>query len=351
MLHLVGNRCRSRLSTVVLSDLRLALSLRPITLRRNTTKATRKRPGTVSTSKPRPHSPNTLTSTRLPGISPEEAVNPPASSRPPPLELPASDPTVPFYKYYFRLGRGYVGFYKAGFKQIIANAKIGRRLPRSPPQSIDEALREGTVTRGQYHLLLRTKSDISRIPLFALVFLICGEFTPLLVPFLSPIVPKTLWLPSQWEKARRKAALRRQRYICLEGGSVAPNARRASSTSSPVRPSGVEAALGVSNYNTGITLNAWPRWWDSWLVQRMPASYLIQRIDSKTSELLLDDFAICRDGGVSAMVDEEIMMALDARGYDIIGKEMTELRGVFEKELEKSKSKWTREMRLAVARG
>ena len=111
-------------------------------------------------------------------LLPAAAVNPPVSALPPPLELPLRDPAAPVYKYLFNLGRAYARFYKTGFKQIFHNVKLSRELPVGPftPKARKhEALNDGTITRGQYHLLLRVRSDISRLPLFALVFILCGE--------------------------------------------------------------------------------------------------------------------------------------------------------------------------------
>ena len=134
--------------------------------------------------------------------------------------------------------------------------------------------------------------------------------------------------------------MRRQRCIRVKKKESNSDGESSASRSLKVRPSGIEAALGVSRYNLGIRINAWPRWWDSWLVRRVPLSYLTKRIDAKLHELLLDNFAIYRDGGVSAMVDEEVRMALDARGQDVVGKEMAEMRMVLQKEVEKSKLEW-----------
>lgn len=41
----------------------------------------------------------------------------------------------------------------------------------------------------------------------------------------------------------------------------------------------------------------------------------------------MDDFAIGRDGGVGMMEEEEVRMACEERGMDIMGKLVEDLRG------------------------
>lgn len=41
----------------------------------------------------------------------------------------------------------------------------------------------------------------------------------------------------------------------------------------------------------------------------------------------MDDFAIGRDGGVGMMEEEEVRMACEERGMDIMGKMVEDLRG------------------------
>ena len=283
--------------------------------------------------------------------SPEKIVNPPASCRPPLLQLPHRDPIAPFYKRYFKVGRAYLAFYKAGFKQILENVKIARKLPFTLFQAVQESLREGRITRGQYHLLIRTRSDISRLPVFALVFLVCGEFTPLLVPFLSSAVPKTLWLPSQWENARRKAEARRRNHVRVRGERQVPDGESSSTQPLPDNPSKPDLTLRESKYKRGIKLNAWPRWWDLILIRWLPISMISKRIEGKSYDLLLDDFAIDRDGGVNNMVDDEVKMALDARGQDVIGKDMVDLRRILQRRVAMNRSEWTEKIKSSRDRG
>jgi hypothetical protein len=121
-------------------------------------------------------------------------------------------------KYLYALGRAYLTFYKTGLKNIWNNRKeyneIKARLGRFTPE--DAALYGGqtvsesdpqripTITRREYQLYLRTKHDLGKLLPFSLVFLICGEFTPLVVLALgSRVVPYTCRIPRQQEKDRK----------------------------------------------------------------------------------------------------------------------------------------------------
>ncbi|KAL9099979.1 MAG: hypothetical protein Q9163_004588 [Psora crenata] len=269
-------------------------------------------------------------------MSPEEALNAPTTTLPPPLNLPTRDPSVPFYKHYYHLGRGYLTFYKTGLKAIYGNFRLVQSLdlkradssrlsPFSSARSIQGAVLDGTLTRGLYHLMLRVRSDISRIPLFGIVFCIFGEFTPLLVTFLSPVVPKTLWLPGQWEKARAKAKKRRE-DVSSGAGTVGGGPYR------PLSEQEVES-LDVSDADSVQRLRAMARWmdaypklWDTLFGSMLPVSVVKGRLRRKIRECQLDDFAIERDGGVAPLSMEELKIACDIRGLDVLEMEEHHMR-------------------------
>ena len=143
------------------------------------------------------------------------ALNPPITTRPPPLSLPEKLPHLPKYKYYFRVGKAYALFYKTGLKAIWTNYKLARALPdqifSSGQAKLHQAVLDGLLSRGDFQLIRRTRRDIKKVPLFALIWLICGEFTPLVVFFFIGAVPPTLWIPKQVRKAREDAEARRAR--------------------------------------------------------------------------------------------------------------------------------------------
>ncbi|MDI1485025.1 MAG: hypothetical protein OHK93_000159 [Ramalina farinacea] len=270
-------------------------------------------------------------------------INPPPQPSPHPLNLPTRSPSTSKPRHLFSLGKAYLAFYKTGLKNLYHNTTLIRRSTNSlltSPTSLTNALAHQKLSRAEYFLITRTKSDCTRIPLFLVVFACCGEFTPLLVPFISPVIPRCVWVPVQWEKMRRKGGERRRRLEAEERGGVervhdeeekekggkgdgvttaAPNIH--------LRIEALDKNVEISNDlgMIGARINAWPRLLDrvfGWL----PRSVLLGRVSGTAQALVVDDFAIEREGGVGALVDEEVEMAMDARGQDVLGKEGKELR-------------------------
>lgn len=252
------------------------------------------------------------------------ALNPPITTHPPPLSLPEKLPDLPKYKYYFRVGIAYGVFYRSGLKAIWGNVKLARALPHhifSGDQSkVHQAVRDGVLSRADFQLIRRTRHDINKVPLFALIWLVCGEFTPLVVIFLTGAVPRTLWLPKQVQKAREAAEKRRSKS---RKGSVALFAR-------PPRRSDIESTpletqrIVLKSYAQSLGL--YPAWWDRWFPTLIPTSLVRRRVYRRLEELEVDDFAIGRDGGAGKMAGGEICMACEERGFDTMGKEESHLR-------------------------
>jgi hypothetical protein len=137
-----------------------------------------------------------------------------SSTQPAPLNAPDAPRAADFggaiplnarTSYLWRLGKAYLAFYKTGLKNIYSNYKeyteVRRRIGKTP---IHEAvLYSGTpgyptITRRDFQLYLRTVHDLKTLVPFGLIFAICGEFTPFVIPLLgSRIVPFTCRIPRQ----------------------------------------------------------------------------------------------------------------------------------------------------------
>lgn len=65
---------------------------------------------------------------------------------------------------------------------------------------------EKSISRAEFQLLRRHTRDIKKVPVFALLLAIFGEWLPLFVVFLDPLIPGTVLLPVQVQKRRMKAA-------------------------------------------------------------------------------------------------------------------------------------------------
>ncbi|KAL9037925.1 MAG: hypothetical protein Q9214_005487 [Letrouitia sp. 1 TL-2023] len=246
------------------------------------------------------------------------ALNPPASTLPPPLELPEKRPDQAKIKYFYRLGKAYVGFYKAGIKAVYHNYKLARQIQGQIPHGLsrEAALQNGSLTRASYQLLLRTRRDLARIPLFALVLTVCGEFTPIVVVFmgLSKAVPRTCWVPKQVLGAQQKLEERRRRSF--RDGTIAPDQQ-------PLVEQLPSALLHI-----GRSLALYSEWWDR--VGLMPP-LLDRRVKKRLEQLDLDDHAISRDGGVAYLKGEEVELAASDRGLDVLGRPEEEVRAVLQR--------------------
>ncbi|KAK3990981.1 hypothetical protein QBC44DRAFT_358094 [Cladorrhinum sp. PSN332] len=219
-------------------------------------------------------------------------LNPPPTTRPPPLNLPARDPKNPAFKHYFSLGKAYLTFYKTGLKNILTNRKLALSNPltQSPP------------SRALILLHSRYAHDIRRLPLFGLLLLVCGEFTPLIVLLVPKIVPLTCRIPKQVELLLRRQEQARERVRGDE--SIEGEERR------------LGGILGVSGY----------RW--------LPLSTVGKKVAEKVGEIRRDGEMILSGGGVKEMKGEEVRLALVERGVGVLGRGERELRGVLARWLE-----------------
>lgn len=156
------------------------------------------------------------------------------STLPPPLSLPARSASASGVRHLLGVGRAYLGFYKTGFKQILANRKRAKQVklllsatdpaaaksqpgdtvdhltgrivdpPTSPPAPA--RTEDGEMTRAEFQLLRRHARDMRRLAPFALLLAVFGEWLPLFVAFLTPILPGTVLLPAQVERRRKRRA-------------------------------------------------------------------------------------------------------------------------------------------------
>ena len=151
-------------------------------------------------------------------------VNPPYTTRPPPLNLPERQPDTSTFSHYFKTGKAYLTFYKTGLRQVLTNFKLLRAVGQggegpitrsdnalTDPMCIDGYLR--FRTRGSLLLYTRVKHDLNKLPIFALLLLICGEFTPLMVLLVPTIVPYTCRIPKQVDKILKRVEDQREKAL------------------------------------------------------------------------------------------------------------------------------------------
>jgi hypothetical protein len=220
----------------------------------------------------------------------------------------------------FSLGKAYIGFYKTGVKNIYYNFQAARPIQTLVDNkykfSLSAAVAANALTRSELQLLVRNWHDMKRVPAFALVLIICGEFTPLVVIALTGIVPWTCRIPKQIDSDRR--TLEDRRSISFRNLTVPPPEGK-----------GVEGLERMQllhiSWSLGLSGKAWD--WLGGQYPGLPNFILRKRVQKRIEYLEMDDRLIVQGGGVGDMEIEEVRMALVERGVNVIGRGDKELKG------------------------
>ncbi|KAF7876445.1 hypothetical protein EAF04_001536 [Stromatinia cepivora] len=254
-------------------------------------------------------------------ILPPHTINGPPSTLPAPLDLPIREPNQPFFfKYAFTLGKAYAKFYKTGVKNIyynfIASRTIQTTIDEKYKSSLSSAVKGALLSRSDFQLLVRNRHDVKRVPIFALVFLICGEFTPLVVIAISNVVPWTCRIPKQVDADRKKLEERRAisfRNLTMKTppvGTAVQDLRRMQ-------------LLHIS-WSLGLSSSMWD--YIGGRLPGLPNAILRRKVARRVKYLELDDMLIKSEGGVKQMYEEELRMACVERGIDVMGRDVHMLR-------------------------
>jgi hypothetical protein len=303
----------------------------------------------------RPPAPKFNLKPRSPSVLPKtvvETVNPPPTTLPPPLDLPTrGSEAYPIYLY--RTGRAYGTFYKDGLKNVWRNHKDASALkkrivadlnaqkpnlanPLSPSKRWsafrDEAVHHGVVKRAEFQQLERNARDIGKLPFFGVLVLLFGEWLPLIVPFIPNRVPGTCRIPKQVRGMREKSEARRKAsfrsgVVVPEAGQVAAEAQGGkwrmtdrANVQDVLKSLGSEQLMHLS-----CVLNLHSGFWDR--LQTMPPAGLLRRaVCARMQYIAEDDFLLVEAGGPSALSSEEVMIACEERGIDVLGKPEQKLR-------------------------
>jgi hypothetical protein len=282
-----------------------------------------------------------------PRVPHSSLLNGPESTLPATLSLPIRQPNEPFlFKYAFKLGKAYALFYKTGVKNIWLNYQASRPIQTLIDTQHNFSLHSAvnakppTLTRSEFQLLVRNAHDTKRVPVFGLVFLICGEFTPLVVMLLSSVVPWTCRIPKQIESDRSK--LQKRRGISFRNLSQPP----------PDLPTPTRSAESINTNTKGnvmLTLSRMQLLHISWslglsssvwdfLGGQLPGlpTFLLRRKVLRAVEYIEMDDALIKASGakLESMNLEEVRMALVDRGVDVLELNEHMLRG--------SLAAWTR---------
>lgn len=194
----------------------------------------------------------------------------------------------------------------------------------------ENAYAKFVLTRAELQFLRRSKHDWSRVPVFVLLFAIVGEWLPLIVIFFTPIVPYTCRIPRQIEKSRRQLEEMRRKSFRGEVDGYIP---------SPSKPGkqGEDGVRSLEDCEKGQlmhisrSLGLHSRLWD-YTKGFMPGSAMLKyRVRKHLEYLKQDDALLVRDGGVQKLDREEVMLACEQRGIDILGRREEYLKDVLER--------------------
>lgn len=199
----------------------------------------------------------------------------------------------------------------------------------------EQAMNDGTLDRSKFLLIRRTQPEMLRAPLFAVIFMVLGEWTPLILMGVPSVVPVTCRLPGQVDKTRTKMEERRAKEF--NGQQVKVNTHRQIATKNLLGPYASFAPTQWEGLYHGHavhinrSLGLYSTIWDS-LGVRVPSSVLYKRLAKALKHVHTDDLLILKEGGAKAiemsMSFEEVKMALVDRAVDIMGREDKELRDV-----------------------
>ncbi|AEO59964.1 hypothetical protein MYCTH_2308691 [Thermothelomyces thermophilus ATCC 42464] len=277
------------------------------------------------------------------------AANPPPTTRPPPLHLPSKpDPAPPLFSrpglsYLYATGVAYLKFYRTALRHVVftntrllypsssSSSSSSSHSPPSPASPDDpQSATPGEVpgadrrpppplpgTRAHLHLRLRWRHDIRRLPLFALILLVCGELTPLAVLALPRAVPLACRIPRQVEGLLRTAESRRAEGRAEAARWMVAVAESSSSKSGrgEEEEEDAEVPVEVMAKVLGLTVRPWT-----------PAFVLRPRVLRRLRFLAVDDALLIRAGGAAALVGDEVRLACADRGIDVLGRGEAELR-------------------------
>ena len=256
--------------------------------------------------------------------SENSAVNPPASTLPPLLEPVERKPDQSGPNYYFSIGKSYIKFYKTALKAVWTNSREARAIASAKnlqgrSELYINELRTGLLTRAEFHFIARSRQDFKKLPLVGLLVAICGEFTPLLVVFVSGIIPRTAWIPKQVHQARAKIEKRREQSF-RQGTIENDNELKRISAQKGIEGVSSAQILHISRA-LGLHSTLWEKLWDR------PPQWLARiKVGRALAYLEADDFAIQRDGGSEALSDAETERACEERGLDVLKSNIKTLR-------------------------
>ncbi|KAL1800228.1 hypothetical protein ACET3X_000570 [Alternaria dauci] len=284
----------------------------------------------------------TSTATTVPTLRAKEKLNPPPFTYAPEISVPAREPDQNFVKWLYRAGRAYLTFYKTGISHVRQTSKFAKTLRQKAAQTPNKDMSE-VLTRAEWQVVRRSRLDTLRLPAFGLLVLLLGEWLPIVVMYITPVIPEACRIPQQVQRTIRKLEDKRQdrlRRVALDAMRLMSRDRppigSASSDAISVSlpKSGLSMPVTTKNWNemtlyelslTAAQLDCYPALFD-WLPLTPPKFLLQRNVRKKLEYLRTDNRLIKRDGGWAGLGKEELQRACVDRGLPVLGKREDELR-------------------------
>ncbi|KZM25011.1 uncharacterized protein EKO05_0009482 [Ascochyta rabiei] len=312
-----------------------------------------KRAGTPPTS--------TTTTTTDALVKANDKLNPPSFTYPPELSVPARKAGQNYASYLFSCGKAYLTFYKTGISHTRQTLKLAKALRAKLAEQgkgiSKDVAGNGILSRSEWQVLRRSRRDLLRLPVMGFLILALGEWLPLIVVYLTPVIPEACRIPTQVERTLRKLEDRRKdrlTRIAMDAQRLQARNRTPATDGDAIRLAA--AAEGLLSPETKVgkaggmamasaivppeasqelslfhllllsaRLNCHPRILDT--LYLTPPKWLLQRNVSKTlAYLTQDDELIRRDGGSQALDKQELLRACVERGIAVLGKAEAEQR-------------------------
>ncbi|KAG9192328.1 hypothetical protein G6011_11062 [Alternaria panax] len=278
----------------------------------------------------------------VPTLRAKEKLNPPPFTYAPEISVPARKPDQNFVKWLYQAGRAYLTFYKTGISHVRQTSKLAKTLRQKAAQIPNRDISE-VLTRAEWQIVRRSKADTLRLPAFGLLVLLLGEWLPIVVMYITPVIPEACRIPQQVQRAIRKLEDKRQdrlRRVALDAMRLMRRDRPSIGTASSDAPSvslstgGQATPVTTKKWNemtlyefslTAAQLDCYPAIFD-WLPVTAPKFLLQRNVRKKLEYLQTDDKLIKRDGGWSGLGREELQRVCVDRGLPVLGKREDELR-------------------------
>ncbi|KAJ4384689.1 hypothetical protein N0V86_000290 [Didymella sp. IMI 355093] len=301
------------------------------------------------------------TSTASAPPSQSDKLNPPSFTYAPPLSIPDRKEGQNYASYLFSCGKAYVAFYKTGIghtRQTLKYAKgVRARLADQGKGVSRDVAGSGILSRSEWQVLRRSKRDLLRLPVMGFLVLALGEWLPLVVVYLTPVIPEQCRIPKQVSRVlARKETNRRDRLERIathalrlqsldrnprtdqDGIRLATAAEGLLDPKTKVGKQGgmamaraiipPEASNDLSLFHLlllSARLDCHPRLMDKLWIR--PPKWLLQRnVNNTLAYLTKDDELIRRDGGSQKLDKTELLRACVERGIDVLGKSEQEQR-------------------------